>query len=218
MLSGAIGGGISGGIVGYNNALKAAKNVWWGGSTQEEDSYFMKGCDAMGIDPNQAVPKTDDFTLKAQKAWYPNAPMDHVKKFTCVDVGTKFDGANSGAAGATRATSINGILTGNSNVYLNKNIAYQSAEYLYNAMGHELMHVSQNILLQGLSSSIISNIQFNNMCEFWAYNFRSPTGVMNSFDRQTILGFSTAYPNLYNKMSQLMNAPWTQTANFKYPF
>jgi len=42
MLSGAIGGGISGGIVGYNNALKAGKNVWWGGKNNE-GGFGMKG-------------------------------------------------------------------------------------------------------------------------------------------------------------------------------
>ena len=34
MLSGAIGGGISGGIVGYNNALKQGMIVWWGRKTE----------------------------------------------------------------------------------------------------------------------------------------------------------------------------------------
>ena len=204
LIGGGIGGGISGGIQ-YTTQM----------------ILFMKGCEELGVNPADAVPATDKFTSDAQKAWYPDAPMGSTNKFTVENTGDTFTGENSGAGGATqsisRVTASGKVLTGRSNVYFNKAIAYSSARQLYNVMGHELIHVSQIAALAGLSSSLYNdNPIFHNMLEFHAYSYRA-TSIMNSFTQDQVKEFMNLFPAEFNSMNSV-NFPWTSNTTFKYPF
>ena len=200
--SGALLGGISGGIQG-----------------RKEKLIFRRGISELGIDGGGAVPATDAFLSDAQRAWYPDAPMDRVNAFTVekvpASVQARMDAV--GAPASTRPLSLNGKLTGNSNVYFNKNLAFSSAKDLFYSMGHEFVHVSQFAALAGQSTSILTS-SFYNMLDFHAYSYQNTLGGVryNSFTRAEIMNWMNNYPH-FNAMNWI-NFPWTANHLFKFPF
>lgn len=200
-LGGALIGGISGGIL-----------------YQRQISVFQKGNAVLEIDGGKPVPVTDQFLSDAQKVWYKNAPMDKVKAFTVENVPDNvFVGEGADAAGATRAISRGGILTGRSNVYFNKDLAFSSAKQLFFTMGHEFVHVSQFAALAGQSASILTP-DFISMLEFHAYGYQNSLGglQLSSFTRDDVTRWATTYSQ-FNAMNYI-NFPWTFNHSFIYPF
>ena len=61
----------------------AASGALFGGmSGGVKFHQLKKGCNNLGIEQNDPIPATDEMLYRAQKAWYPKAPMDQVKLFT----------------------------------------------------------------------------------------------------------------------------------------
>ena len=180
---------------------------------------FSKGNTILGLNAGDPVPATDKFLLDAQQAWYPDAPMNNVNVFTVENVHLEYQSmmtANNARAG-TRPLSVDKILTGNSNVYFNKDLAFTSAEQLFYTMGHEFIHVSQYAALAGLPASIRTT-DFISMLEYHAYSYEHSLGgvQLNSFTRDELIRWSSQYPQ-FNNMGY-MNFHWYKTAKFIYPF
>jgi RHS repeat-associated protein len=212
-LGGAVIGGVAGGVQ-YNKQM----------------TLFQQGCETLGVEGGDAVPATDRFLSDAQQAWYKDAPMDKVSKFTTENVPAelqlKMDQA--GAPGATGYLQRGGVLTGRSNVYFNKNLAFSSAKQLYFTMGHELVHVSQYAALAGQPTSILKQsfvyngqtIRFNHgMMEFHAYSYENSLGgtQLNSFSPDLVKAMAKQWPSYFNMLGY-RNFGWTGTSNFIYPF
>jgi hypothetical protein len=202
-LSGALIGGAAGGI-----------------RYQKQTYVFRNGNLELGVNGEDAVPATDDFLNRAQKAWYKDAPMDKVKVFsvekTPTDLLTQMN--REGRAAATSAISKNKILTGYSKVYFNKDIAFKSAKSLFFAMGHEFVHVSQFAALAGQSKTILQNPDFINMLDYHAYSYESSIGgtILNSFSKTEILNWQQQFLQ-FNAMNYI-NFSWTFKHSFIYPF
>jgi len=214
-LYGALGGALIGGATG-------------GLQYQKQMTIFGKGCNELGVDGGP-VPATDDFLNRAQKAWYKDAPMDKINKFT-VDAGNTFTGDDGkGAFGATRALSEfgTGKLTGSSNVYFNREVAFSSAKRLFFSMGHELVHVSQFASLAGQQSSLLQQsfiyndeiFNFGNLMDYHAYSYQNAIGgtTLNAFPRGLVNALQTQFPSYFNSMNYT-NFGWTNTASYTNPF
>ncbi|GAB1403565.1 hypothetical protein MASR1M74_07430 [Lentimicrobium sp.] len=212
-LGGAIIGGIAGGVQ-YNRQM----------------TLFQQGCETLGVEGGDAVPATDKFLSDAQQSWYKDAPMDKVGKFTTENVPAelqlKMDQA--GAPGATRYLQRGGVLTGRSNVYFNKNLAFSSAKQLYFTMGHELVHVSQYAALAGQPTSILrqsfvyngQTVRFNHdLMEFHAYSYQNSLGgtQLNSFPPDLVRAMAKQWPSYFNMLGYT-NFGWTGTTSYIYPF
>jgi len=188
---------------------------------QRQISVFQKGCVDLGVNGGDPVPATDQFLSDVQKTWYKDAPMDKVKAWTVENVPTKMqqkmDAIDAPGATAPFINKATGKLTGMSNVYFNKNLAFSSAKQLFFTMGHELVHVSQFAALAGHSRTILTQ-DFYDMLDFHAYSYQNSIGglQLNSFTRDEILRWSTAYPQ-FTAMGYV-NFPWTFKHSFIYPF
>ena len=206
---GALAGGIIGGISG-------------GIQFNKQNLIFQKGLAELGVNAGDPVSPTDALLNKAQKVWYPDAPMDKVRAFTVENVPSsiqaKMDAVGSGAS--TSAMSIEGKLTGFSKVFFNKNLAFSSAKRLFFAMGHEFVHVSQYAALAGEASSILKNMDFIDMLDFHAYSYEYSLGSPNygGFTSADALKFSnSSFSNWYHDL-HYMKFPWTSNYSFRFPF
>ena len=206
-LGGALIGGISGGI-----------------QYQRQISVFQKGCVDLDVNGGDPVPATDQFLSDAQKAWYNDAPMNNVKVFTVENVPESHMTGESGLItknAPAKTVPLSNIttknLTGMSNVYFNRNLAFSSAKQLFFTMGHEFVHVSQFAALAGQPASILTP-DFISMLEFHAYSYQNSLGglQLSSFTRENIIRWSTTY-NQFNAMNYL-SFPWTFNHSFVYPF
>lgn len=199
-LIGAVVGGVIGGIQG-----------------QKAQNKLYNGCKKMGVSPNDPVPATDDFLKKAQKEWFPDAPIDKVKSFTVENTSEfakKVFSADPTPFAITTPKSINGILTGNSAVYFNSNTAFTSAKTLFLTMGHEFVHVSQYAALVGNNVSIFNSQNFSDMLEYHAYNFQhNVLGDVNGLNNVVNEYQGLQFYNLTN----YTNFNWTNNVNFSYP-
>ena len=200
--SGAIIGGVSGGL-----------------SFRRQAAVFRKGCSDLNVDPAEAVPATDQFLSDAQKAWFPDAPMDKVEQFTVENVPEKYINSLNKNHAAGRAIPIiaDGKITGYSNVYFNKNLAFTSAKQLFYTMGHEFVHVSQFAALAGEKSSLLTT-EFINMLELHAHNYQQVIGdvsKMKYFSPNEVREFMKS--PFYEKTLWL-NFPWTFKHSFAYPW
>lgn len=222
--AGLIGGGLSaavGGLIGgINGAIKYRKQM----------TVYTRGVEALGVEGGGEVPATDEFLSKAQKVWYEDAPMESVNKFTVenvpTDIQAAMDAAN--APGATRFFQKGGLISGRSNIYFNRNLAFTSAKQLYYTMGHELLHASQYASLVGQPTSLInehfifdgSPVYFNHdLLEFHAYNYQYSLGGtrLNSFNSGLVKAMAKQWPSYFNQLGA-NNFSWTSNSNFKYPF
>jgi RHS repeat-associated protein len=199
---GAVTGGVIGGIQG---AIQSHQQV----------QSFRKGASALGVDEGGSVPATDDFLNQAQKAWYPDAPMEYVDNFTVENVPKGVFDKHPDAYGLTRAKyyANSKILTGRSDVFFNQDLAFSSAKQLFLTMGHEFIHVSQFASLAGTPLSLANEPLFQEMREFHAYNYQNtlePIG-MNGFDASQM---AKTYPNYFNCLSA-DKFSWTNTVGFK---
>lgn len=214
------GAAVSGLIGGINGAIQYRKQM----------TVFTRGVEALGLDGGGEVPATDGFLLDAQKVWYNDAPMESINKFTVehvpADIQAAMDAGN--APGATRFLHKGGVLTGRSNIYFNKNLAFTSAKQLYYAMGHELLHASQFAALTGQSASLMNQyfifdgnpVYFNHdLLEFHAYSYQYSLGgaQLNSFSSGLVKAMAKQWPSYFNKLGAI-NFNWTTNSNYKYPF
>ena len=212
-LRGGIRGGISGGLIGgVSGGIRYAKRM----------TLFSRGNRTLGIQDGDPVPQTDDFLHKAQKTWYPDAPMENVRNFTVENVPANYQATldGYGAGAMTKSTSVGGVLTGNSSVYFNKNLAFTSAKRLFFAMGHEFVHVSQYASLAGQSTSLLSQPGFIDLLEYHAYNYEYTvlgSGNYGGFTPQDVGQLMTHHPKYFHSMAY-RNFSWTTTTNFIYPF
>ncbi len=145
--------------------------------------------------------------------------MDKVKAFTVENVPAQqqIDMNYAGASAVTIPENLNGKISGISNVYFNKNLAFSSAKQLFFTMGHELVHVSQFAALAGQHSRIITP-DFLDMLDFHAYSYQNSIGglQLNSYTKEELLRWSSLYPQ-FSDMNYI-NFPWTSNHSFQYPF
>ena len=201
--SGAIIGGVSGGL-----------------SFRKQAAVFRKGCSDLNVDPAEAVPATDQFLSDAQKAWFPDAPMDKVEQFTVENVPEGYFTKRKNVFGSTIPLKDNsGNFTGFSKVYFNKNLTFSSAKQLFYTMGHEFVHVSQFAALAGESGTLLKGT-FRRMLEYHAMNYESHLGrriPMNNFSREEISNWmSEQFLDYFNK-TQWTKFTWTYNHSFAYP-
>lgn len=208
---GALVGGVIGGVSG---GIRFGKQM----------AVFRRGNSKLGIQADEAVPATDDFLNKAQKAWYPEAPMDNVVNYTVENVPDDYlklmNSQGAGAMTNSYTTKIEGVkyITGKSATYFNKTISHASARELFVTMGHEFVHTSQYASLAGQPHSLMTR-SFKDLMEYHAYNYEY--GVLGSSNYG---GFTPAdvgllmknYPTYFNSLSY-RNFPWTAKSNFMYP-
>ncbi|WP_293734171.1 RHS repeat-associated core domain-containing protein [uncultured Parabacteroides sp.] len=179
--AGLISGGISAAIGGVIGGLQGMYNQNKGLET------YRQGCSELNISEKDNLPISDEFLKKAQGAWFKDAPMENVKKFTVENVPDHIQQSmvdnKAGARTLALKSKITGKYTGMSNVYFNKDIAFISAKQLYYTMGHEFVHVSQYAALAGEVAKTFENKLFGSLIEFHAYSYESILGgkVLNSF-------------------------------------
>ncbi len=99
-------------------------------------------------------------------------PMDHIKLLSIN--GYTF---GKGDLGITKAEESNGLISGNSSIFLNGDSVFDSPESLFYAMGHEFVHASQNIALMGENYSLLlKNDCIGEAKEFFAYSWEHYMG------------------------------------------
>ena len=211
---GAVSGAVIGGIASGINAVKHGRDFWSGENLSRKTIALMR---ASGYAPGDPVAPTDENLLKAQKAWMPDAPMNHVKNFTVEHPSAsalKYFSKAHDATAITIPLSKNHILTGNSSVYFTK-LAFSSAKRLFFTMSHEFIHVSQFALLAGESMSILTNNFVNNLMEYSAYSYNVHLGSSNygGFTASEIKMIMQQYPKWFQRF-QFYNFSWTKTVKF----
>ena len=152
---------------------------------------FKKLCEKHGIEPGKPIPKdkqTDAFLKEFQQTFFPDAPMDHVKKIVVENLDKEYyfhNDDNLGGKTIPLTTKSNGTLTGNSNVYFNEDYVFVSPENLFYAMGHEFVHVSQFAGLKGVERDILSDPDFIMTIEYHAnaWGLSVGRGINRSYDR-----------------------------------
>ena len=204
---GAAGGALLGGITG-------------GFRFQKQMGIFRKGLDNLDVGANEPVIATDKLLNQAQKAWYPDAPMEHVPVFTVENVPQdQLIAMNkAGAAAKTAPISINEVLTGNSEMYFHHTNAFSSAKRLFFTMGHEFVHVSQIASLAGQSTSVLTAGLLEVM-EYHAYSYEyTRLGSKNygGFTPADVRSIATQYPNYFKSLNHA-NFSWSNNFNFVYP-
>ncbi|MDR2008995.1 MAG: RHS repeat-associated core domain-containing protein, partial [Bacteroidales bacterium] len=218
LLSGVISasiGGLMGGVMGGING---------GVKYQKQMHSFIKGNSLLGIeDSSSPVLAKDENLFKAQKAWYPDAPMENIKHFTVDNVPENIisNMEKKGGYAATRAISRGGILTGESNVYFHKD-AFTSAKKLFFAMGHEFVHVNQHMYLAGVSvsdfRSTINGLSFqHDFLEYAAYDFQNELGGLKLGMASFPDDFKSIIPDVWQKYSSLLDFNtfnFTRTAKY----
>ncbi len=148
-----------------------------GGGSNELESKIKEFCEKHGIEPGKAIPeklRTDDFLKEFQETFFPNAPMDFVKHFLFKDMCQGIDGQT------INIFDDNLFSTGYSDVCFNSNTDF-TPEDLFYAMGHELIHVSQNIETMGYPQSMLIDPSFIDVKEFWAHSWISATGGIDHY-------------------------------------
>lgn len=201
-IHGAIGGALIGGVV---EGIKFQKQI----------ATFRKGCDNLGVNEGESVPATDQFLFEAQKKWYPDAPMNNVKRFTVEDVPEDFftseEAINSAGATLPIYSTSSNKLTGNSYVYFNKNLAFKNAKELFFTMGHELVHVSQYASLVGQQVSLIRTLDFQDLIDLHAYSFECFLGSSNAgaYTSQEIVNLAAKFSSHFGQMNYI-NFLWTK--------
>jgi hypothetical protein len=68
-VQGALIGAAVGGVTGHLRQVK-------------ENKFFAEVKKSLGVSPEDVIPATDENLNKLQKMWFPDAPMEKVKKFT----------------------------------------------------------------------------------------------------------------------------------------
>lgn len=224
-------GGASGGFIG------AAGNAWLGGANLSQGiKAGLKGAVIGGvlggisngitsevrkatIERAGKIEATDAFLKKAQKTWYPDAPMDKVNNFTVENLSEKAQKYFKDPISAFTDPELtsNALLTGNSSVYFNPNVAFENSKSLYFTMGHELLHVSQISILAGQSLSYV-NQSLRQMMEFQGYNYEAYLGrrvTLNSFTDLERLSF--VQDQWFSKLS-FTSQPWLLLSKYKYKY
>ena len=166
-----------------------------------------------GFNVGSPIDATDNNLLKATENWYPDAPLSSTKAYTVEDLSNyskDYFAKNPSAGAITQATQRGGVLTGNSKVFFNADVAFSSAEELYKTIGHELIHVSQFSALAGESASILTN-SFSQMMEFHAYNFRGSL----AFPSNEVRGLMQNHSHWFPKLSST-NFNWTYKSKSFY--
>jgi hypothetical protein len=163
---------------------------------------FKKFCQELGLEPNKSIPdemKTDEFLKKFQETFFPDAPMEYVKKFVVENLDKEYYFHNDDKLGGRTIPLLNhGMLTGNSNVYFNDNYVFNSPETLFYTMGHEFVHVSQFAELKGVERDIMSDPDFIMTLEYHANAWGLSVGCginrfYDSFESEMIQCYSNRY-------------------------
>jgi len=209
---GTLGGAVIGGITGSLNYHK-------------QMGVFRKGNEILGTKPGDAVPATDSFLDDAQKAWYPDAPMENINKFTTENV-PDWVFNNNDELGLTSPLIEKNLdtgeqfLTGKSNVYFSSR-AFSSAKQLFFTMGHEFIHVSQYAIFAGTAWSEVNTQTFRDIMEFYAYNYQG-TLMADGVKGANIQIFTHAYIQELSNSQYFtkLGGPfsWTYNVLFRYPF
>ena len=171
-------------------------------------------CASLGITPGQSIPKekwTDEFIKQFQEAFFPDAPMEYVINFVVegIDKNYMFYSKNNNGAGRTRPQDNNGILTGISNVFFNDDYVFNSPEFLFYTMGHELIHVSQFAALAGEPFSLAQDDDFVSIIEYNTALWEHTMGnYKNYFLYVPTSDVFNKYQYLYDRVNYI-NYSWT---------
>ena len=137
---------------------------------------FKELCKTHGIEyePGKPIPaklRTDAFLKEFQEVFFPEMPMEYVLELSIH--GYVFEKKDEGV---TIAQQGNDLITGYSRVYFNENYVFDSPESMFYIMGHEFVHVSQNMELMGEDYSLLNTIWMNDVKEFHAYQWDQDMG------------------------------------------
>ena len=172
------------------------------GGGRIDHKTFEEKCKILDITPGQAIPEdkwSDEFIKQFQEVFFPDAPMEYVKKFVVEGLDKEYYFYNDDKLGGRAIPlSNNGILTGNSNVYFNDGYVFESPENLYYTMGHELVHVSQFAELKGVERDIFRDPDFIMTLEYHANAWALSVGgginrVYDRFEIEMITCYSDRY-------------------------
>ncbi len=196
-LGGALIGGVTGGIQ-YNKTIR----------------LINKGCKNVGI---REMSQVNDGNLHSlQQEWFPDVPMDdYVVNFSIDNVPTeeleKMIANN--AAGKTIQEAIDGIMTGKSSVYFNRDMI-PTLKDMFFTMGHEFVHVGQISTLAGLPTTVLTP-EFILKMEVGAYSYSAHLGqsfAANPISLNEMAYLSTLPPSEINELSWL-NFRWLWNFN-----
>jgi hypothetical protein len=214
-------GCISAGIGGFCGAILGG--IGGGLKYRSSMQRFAKGNKVLDVTADESVPQTVEFVKVAQKAWYPDAPMDKVKEIAIETLGADQNGATSPftASHYEKGILIEKALTGNSKLIFDPK-AFASARQLFFTMGHEFIHVSQYAVLAGMSYGEYSKLVGDGLkvaMDFYAYQFEgSLRGTSLQFGGNAIKNsFALIHPDYFSKLANT-NFGWTYTASFNYTF
>ena len=173
------------------------------------------------LELGQPIPenlRTSDFLIEFQETFFPDAPMEYVQKFVVEFNNALFYSFNSDGelvinSGKTSNLFKKDFSLGISNVYFNGNYAFNSPEDLFYAIGHELIHVSQNILLAGYPKDFLTAQAFFDVKEHWAYSWQTGAGdiVHYSVDTASL----TTYSNYANPLNPSIMVDYTNMMNYR---
>ena len=259
--------GVAGGFGDYFGGNTAMGAILGGGNAIINKSHFvgttakyalcgaaadvvLRATEAKAEKPwqDEPIPITDEFLKAAQKAWFPDFPMEYVKAFTVENVSANMKArldANMVAAATSPLTVLtvpnsklsdydklqayaknNSIelkfCTGNSCVYFNRDLAFTSAKQLFYTMGHELVHVSQNIACKNeMYLEKISN--FVTLKEYFAYSFQKyvlgdENNIrLNSFTPEVMRKCMSEFDEFVPKLNY-QGLSWIDSIKYVYPF
>jgi hypothetical protein len=189
-------------------------------STFGKNSAFQKGCDEMGVNPNDPATISDQALDNARDAWFEDAPYNE-QSIASEGSYEQYTMDLNHAPAMTDPMCSNDIYSGESTTYYNKNLAFSSWKRLYVTMGHELVHANQFEILGNLGNVHYSTTLgdpilrgFNNLLELPAYTFQNCMQMnigMESFNSMTFNFNGWQYTPYFSKLA-LYNMPWI----FKY--
>ncbi len=198
-------GALIGGVVGV-----VAGGIQYGRTIRT----INKGCKNVGI---KEMSQVNDGNLRSlQKQWFPDVPMDdYVVNFSIDNVPTeeleKMIANNAG--GKTVQEAIDGIMTGKSSVYFNRNMI-PTLKDMFFTMGHEFVHVGQISTLAGLPTTVLTP-EFILKMEVGAYSYSAHLGqsfAANPISHNEMAYLSTLPPSEINELSWL-NFRWLWNFN-----
>ena len=196
MTSGII-GGFTAGIVGGVRGVKTK-------------GIFYRGCDILGISPEERLNPSDKLLMDAKNAWFKEAYLDSSNPWTTENLSSRaladFKNYPDASAVTYPDASANLKLTGKSFTYFHPERAFASPLQLFTAMGHELVHVSQYAALAGQSSTLLQQPFFLAMLDMHAYLYSNSIG--GSYDIKVVKDWPTLFPNHYSIVDNDA-FPWT---------
>jgi len=170
--------------------------------------FLYSAARKLGIDPSKAIPeayRTSSFVNAAKALWFPYAPSPS-GGIRITTVPNKRSGAVQGFATLGK----DGVFTGESIMFLDKENAFTNIEQLFYNLGHELVHVSQYKALTGERADLFNIPGFEEMLEHNADLFENFIGGSNP--RNFGIDFKALFPD-HHQLVDFSRFAWTYLYN-----